>query len=136
MVEHVYEQKAKEVQSRQHPSEVDIDSARRMAWIEWLWLAVTVMIGLTVATIVSKKKLIWAGGTLVAVGLYVLNRWSFGPSSYRELFRALFDADARAGQLFLLDKAPIAFAELTYFNVVVPAALVVVVIVGLIPRKP
>ena len=119
----------------QGPRQIDVDNARRMAWIEWLWIATTVMVGLVVAAFANKKRVVWAGGTLLAVGLYLLNRWSFGPSSYRELFRALFDTEARAGQSFLMETAPLAFAQLTYFNLVVPAALVLVVIVGLMARK-
>lgn len=106
----------------------NVASARRLAWIEWLWLAVTVLAGVAIAAL--RPRRFWTAAILSVVAVYLLSRWSFASVSYQQLFRAAFDESARSGQAYLLRTSPFEFGQLLYYNIVVPLLLITVAIAG------
>lgn len=109
-----------------------IEKARRAAWSEWFWLAALIAAGILISIFGPKDKRRWSLAIAAVVALYVASRWYFAPSSYTQLIAALFDEGARSGQMFLARNAPMAFAQLTYFNVIAPMALIVLTVVRLL----
>jgi len=115
----------------QPPTASDVARVRQVAWVEWIGLLIAIGGGLAVSAFGPRNKTAWATTIAMAVVVYVVCRWYFAPSSYSELFRTLFDQSARVSQSYLAREAPFGFAQLVYFNVVVPVALLVVAVVRL-----
>lgn len=106
-----------------------IEKARRGAWSEWFWLVAVIASGILLSMFGPKDKRRWSLAIAAVVVLYVASRWYFAPSSYTQLIAALFDEGARSGQIFLARNAPIAFAQLTYFNLIAPMAVIILALV-------
>lgn len=105
------------------------EKARRGAFFEWFWLAALVAAGIALSMFGPRDKRRWSLAIAAVVVIYVASRWYFAPSSYTQLIAALFDEGARSGQAFLARNAPMAFAQLTYFNVIAPMAVIVLALV-------
>lgn len=109
----------------------ELTRVRRAAWIEWLWLVGAIGGGLLTAIIGRKNKVVWATGMATFAVAYIMCRLYFVPSSYSQLFLSLVDDVARAGQIKLATTTPVPYALLSYYNIVVPLALGVIVAVRL-----
>jgi hypothetical protein len=99
-------------------------------WIEWLWSATVILVGLIVSTNGKLTLTKWATWTVILGALFLLSRVVFEHIVYWSVLQGLLGGGARRSLEHLLNTTPFSLTYVLYVDFVAPLLLILVPIIS------